>query len=42
MERSFRSAARPSSADHLRELAQQKHLAYLSDNVLDEYAEDAE
>jgi hypothetical protein len=30
------------SYDHLRELAQQKHLAYLSDNVLDEYAEDAE
>lgn len=30
------------SYDNLRELAQQKHLAYLSDNVLDEYAEDAE
>lgn len=30
------------SYDHLRELAQQKHLAYLSDNVLDEYVEDAE
>lgn len=30
------------SYDHLRELAQQKHLAYLSDNVLDEYAEEAE
>lgn len=30
------------SYDHLRELAQQKHLSYLSDNVLDEYAEEAE
>ena len=28
--------------DNLRELAQQKHLAHLSDNVLDEYAEEAE
>lgn len=30
------------SYDSLRELSQQKHLAYLSDNVLDEYAEEAE
>jgi len=30
------------SYDSLRELAQQKHLAHLSDSVLDEYAEDAE
>ena len=30
------------SYDNLRTLAQQKHLAYLSDNVLDEYAEEAE
>lgn len=30
------------SYDSLRELSQQKHLEYLSDNVLDEYAEDAE
>jgi hypothetical protein len=30
------------SYDSLRELARQRHLAYLSDNVLDEYAEEAE
>lgn len=30
------------SYDSLRELAQQKHLAHLSDSVLDEYAEEAE
>lgn len=30
------------SYDSLRELAQQKHLAHLSDSVLDEYTEDAE
>ena len=30
------------SYDRLRELAAQKHLAHLSDSVLDEYAEEAE
>jgi hypothetical protein len=30
------------SYDSLRELASQKHLAHLSDTVLDEYAEEAE
>ena len=30
------------SYDNLRELASQKHLAHLSDSVLDEYAEEVE
>ncbi len=30
------------SYDSVREIAQLKHLAYLSDSVLDEYAEEAE
>jgi len=30
------------SYDSLRELSEQRHLAHLSDNVLDEYAEEAE